>query len=148
MKNQAGCALGWAVAPAARVEDGLEAKGVSEESVWRTWKPYAAFVVAIAAAVWWYNSQSSFAKLNDGKYNCTAVFVNADGKYEVLTDESGQQYAEISATVHNGRLASLTRLTQDQVDALTVRKSGTSHFHATDDPVLHSYNAAACDYSE
>lgn len=123
---------------------------MQEYSIWRTWKPYVAMVVLAVGAAWWYTSQSSFAKLKDGAYACTAVHVNASGKYEVLVDEGGTPYPAISASVRNGRLASMsgdTPMPADQLSSLTVRKSGTSHFHATDDPAMHSYNAVACDYA-
>lgn len=121
-----------------------------ERSIWRTWKPYVALVVLAVGATWWYTSQSSFAKLKDGAYACTAVHVNASGKYEVLVDERGTPYSAISASVRNGRLASLsgaTPIPAAQLSSLTVRKSGNSRFHATDDPTMHSYNAVACDYA-
>lgn len=121
-----------------------------EDSIWRTWKPYAAVVAALAAGIWWYTSQSSFAKLKDGDYNCRAVFVNESGKYQVLVDESGKPYPSISGVIRDGRLAGLSGdspMPADQLSSLTVRKSGTSHFHATDDPAMHSYNAVACDFT-
>ena len=120
-----------------------------EDSIWRTWKPYAAAIAAIAVAIWWYTNQSSFAKLQDGNYSCKAVFVNASGKYQILVDESGTAYPPISAKVSNGRLAGMSGnspMSADQLSSLTVRKSGTSHFHVTDDPAGHSYNAVACDF--
>jgi len=123
---------------------------VSEDSIWRTWKPYAAIAAVVAGAIWWYTSQSSIAKLKDGAYDCQAVFVNESGKYQVLVDEAGDPYPSISATVRSGRLASMsgnTPMPADQLSSLTVRKSGTSHFHVTDDPAMHSYNAVACDYA-
>lgn len=122
---------------------------MSEDSIWRTWKPYAAIVAAVAGAIWWYTSQSSFAKLKDGAYDCQAVFVNESGKYEILVKKSGSPFPPISATVRDGRLASIsgsTAMPTDQLSSLTVRKSGSSKFHVTDDPAMHSYNAVACDY--
>lgn len=126
---------------------------VSQDSIWRTWKPYVAIAVAIpvviGGAFWWYLNESSFARLKDGPYDCRAVFVNASGKYELLVDEAGDPYASISATVRGGALASMsgdTPMPSDQLASLTLRKSGTSHFHVTDDPVAHSYNAVVCDY--
>jgi len=124
--------------------------GMSEDSIWRTWKPYAVAIAAVAAAIWWYTSQSSFAKLKDGDYNCQAVFVNESGKYEVLVDDSGNPYSEISAEIRNGRLTGMSGdspMSADQLSSLTVRKSGTSHFHVTDDPAMNSYNAVACDFT-
>ena len=123
---------------------------MSEDSIWRTWKPYAAMVAVVAGAIWWYTSQSSFAKLKDGDYDCKAVFVNASGKYQIIVDETGSPYPAISATVRDGRLASMsgnTPMPTAQLSSLTVRKNGTSHFHVTDDPAMHSYNAVACDYA-
>lgn len=124
---------------------------MSEDSIWRTWKPYAVIAVVIAGAFWWYTSQSSFANLKDGAYDCRPVFVNESGKYQVLVDEDGNPYPEISATVQGGELVDMsggTPLPSDQLASLTIRKSGTSHFHVTDDPAMHSYNAVACDYAD
>lgn len=123
---------------------------MSENSIWRTWKPYVLIVVLVAGAFWWYSSQASFARLKDGAYDCQAVFVNASGKYEVLVDADGNPYPAISATVRGGALVDMSEdsaLTSGQLASLTVRKHGTSHFHVTDDPALRSYNAAACDYA-
>ena len=123
---------------------------MSEDSIWRTWKPYAVIMALVAGALWWYSSQASFAKLKDGAYDCQAVFVNASGKYEVLVDADGDPYSAISATVRGGALVDMsgdTPLPSDQLASLTIRKHGTSHFHVTDDPAMHSYNAVACDYA-
>ena len=123
---------------------------MSEYSVWRTWKPYAAIAVVAIGAFWWFNNQSSLASLKDGQYDCTAVFVNSSGKYEILVDEAGTPYPPATAMVQGGDLVSLSSasaLTSDQLDALTVKTRGNSHFEATDDPAAHSYNAIACDYA-
>jgi hypothetical protein len=72
------------------------------------------------------------------------------GSTRVIVDEAGNPYPAISATVRNGALVDMageTPLPSDQLASLTLRKSGTSHFHVTDDPAMHSYNAVACDYT-
>jgi len=123
--------------------------GKVDESVWRTWKPYAVIAALAIGGIWWWNSQSSFAALKDGPYNCTAVFVNADGKYEVLVDASGNRmYAD--ATVDDGNLVALSAdsaLSSADLAQLTIKPKGDSHFTATDDPAMHSYNAMACDFA-
>lgn len=124
---------------------------MSEDSIWRTWKPYAVIILIVAGAIWWYTNKSSFAKLKDGDYACKAVFVNDSGKYQILVDKSGAPLPAISATVRDGRLSSLTGVTRmptDQLSSLIVRKSGNSHFYATDDPAGHSFQAIACDHVE
>lgn len=124
---------------------------MDEDSIWRTWKPYAVIVAVVAGAIWWYSSQSSFAKLKDGDYNCRAVFVNASGKYQVIVDDAGNPYPGISATIRDGALVDMAGdmpIPSDQLASLTLRKSGTSHFHVTNDPAIHSYNAVACDYAD
>lgn len=123
---------------------------MSEDSIWRTWKPYAAVAAVIVGVTWWYTSQSSFANLKDGDYDCRAVFVNASGKYQIIADEAGNPYPAISATVRGGALVDMSGdipMPSDQLASLTMTKRGTSHFHVTDDPALHSYNAVACDHA-
>ncbi len=119
------------------------------ESIWRTWKPYAVIAVVGIGALWWWNSQSSFAALKDGTYDCTAVFVNADGKYEVLVDQAGNRmYAD--ATVNDGNVVALSAdnaASAADLATLTIKPKGDSHFTLTDDPALHSYNAIACDFA-
>jgi len=122
---------------------------VAEVSIWQTWKPYAVIVVGGVVAIWWWNSQSSFAALKDGAYNCLGVFVNESGKYEVLVDSSGNRYYG-TATVQGGevvRLAGDNSFSSSELASLTIRTKGDSHFQATDDPAMHSYNAIACDYA-
>ena len=123
---------------------------MNESSVWRTWKPYAAIAVLGIGGIWWWNSQSSFAALKDGAYSCVAVFVNADGKYEMLTDDTGNRmYAD--ATVQDGEVVELAAdqaLSSPDLASLALRSTGDSHFHVTNDPAVHSYNAIACDYAE
>lgn len=119
------------------------------DSIWRTWKPYVAIPVVVGAALWWYSTQASFAVLKDGSYECQPVYVNEAGKYESLVDSAGNAYTG-SATVEDGELVGLVgeeSMSPDQLATLTMRKRGRSHFHVTDEQVLHSYNAAACDYS-
>ena len=122
---------------------------MNETSLWRTWKPYAAIAAIAIGGIWWWNSQSSFAALKDGPYNCTAVFVGEDGKYTVVTDDAGNRmYAD--ATVDDGEVVALSgdnAVSTEQLESLTVRAKGDSHFHITDDPAMHSYNAIACDYA-
>lgn len=122
---------------------------MAEESAWRTWKPYAVIVVLAIAGIWWWSSQSSFAALKDGSYACQGVYVNESNKYEVLVDDAGGSYLG-SARVSGGEVVSLsgdTPLSSAQVTSLTVRTTGDSHFHATDDPAMRMYYAVACDYS-
>lgn len=120
------------------------------ESLWRTWKPYAVIAAVCIGGIWWWSSQSSFAGLKDGSYSCTTVFVNAEGKYEVLTDQAGNRmFAD--ATVSNGNLVKLsadTAMSSANLAKLTIKPKGNSHFAATDDPAMHSYNAIACDFSD
>jgi len=122
---------------------------MSESSVWRTWKPYAVIAALAVGGIWWWNSQSSLAALKDGPYTCTAVFVNADGKYSALTDDAGNRmYAD--AVVDGGEVVSLSAgqtITSVDLASLIVRSKGDSHFHVTDDPAMHSYDAIACDYA-
>lgn len=122
---------------------------MNETSLWRTWKPYAAIAAIAIGGIWWWNSQSTLATLKDGPYNCAAVFVNEDGKYEMLTDDAGNRmYAD--ATVDGGEVVALSAdhaLSTAELASLTVRTKGDSHFHMTDDPAMHSYNAIACDYA-
>ncbi len=120
----------------------------TSESVWRTWKPYAVLAAAAVGVVWWFNSQSPVAGLKDGAYACNAVFVNDAGKYEVLTD--GGEALAATAKVQGGQVIELvasSALTSSELASLTLRKSGSSHFHVADEPATHSYNAIACDYS-
>lgn len=120
------------------------------ESLWRTWKPYAVIAAVCIGGIWWWNSQSSFAGLKNGAYSCTAVFVNAEGKYEVLTDQAGIRMSA-DATVRNGNLVKLsadTAMSSADLTKLTIKPKGNSHFTATDDPAMHSYNAIACDFSD
>lgn len=118
------------------------------ESLWRTWKPYAVIAAVCIGGIWWWNSQSSFAGLKDGSYSCTAVFVNAERKYEVLTDQAGNRMLA-DARVSNGNLVKLsagTAMSSADLAKLTIKPKGNSHFTATDDPAMHSHNAIACDF--
>lgn len=119
---------------------------MSEQSVWNTWKPYAIIGAIAVGGFWWYSDQSSIATLKDGAYACQGVYVNESGKYVVLTREDGSPY-EGSATVRNGEIVTLegdTAMSASEIASLTVRTSGTSHFHVTDDPASKMYNAIAC----
>lgn len=118
------------------------------ESVWRSWKPYAVIAVVTIAAVLWFNSQSSFASLKDGSYECTGVYVNDSGKYEYLTDDAGNRmYAQ--ASIRDGKLVSMSgdggELTSTDLSDLTMRIKGNTHFNVTDDHAVKMYNAVACD---
>lgn len=122
---------------------------MATDSIWRTWKPYAAVVVVVVVGAWWWNSQSPMAQLKDGAYACVGVYVNDSGKYEILTDASGAAF-QGTATIDNGELVYLVGsapVAAEQLASLTMRKSGDSHFHVTDDPAMRMYNAIACDYS-
>jgi hypothetical protein len=122
---------------------------LDDDSIWRTWKPYAGIAAALAGAMWWYTNQSSFATLKNGDYACQAVFVAQDGKYQLGVDEAGNRYPGASATVRGGevvRLAAETEMPAEQVAAMAVLNKGTSHFLITDDPAPHSYWAFACDH--
>jgi len=122
---------------------------MAEDSIWRKWWTYAIIVVLIGGGIWWVTAQTSVLPLKDGRYNCQAVFVNADNKYEILVDSAGNRYPG-EATVRGGKLVGLTgtsAMSSSDVARLTVRSKGDSHFHATDDPAMHSYYAVACDYA-
>jgi hypothetical protein len=122
---------------------------MADQSVWRTWKPYAVLVAIAVAAIWWWNTQSPMAQLKDGSYDCIGVYVNESGKYEILTGSDGASY-QGTATVQGGELVQLSgssSLTASQLASLTMRKTGDSHFHVTDDPAVKMYNAVACDFA-
>ncbi|GAA3538746.1 hypothetical protein AFL01nite_27200 [Aeromicrobium flavum] len=121
---------------------------MGEDSIWRTWQPYVVGAVLVVSGLWWYTTQSSLVALDDGEYACHAVFVNATKQYEMLTDEEGRSLSPIAATVAGGAITALsgpTPFPSQQLARLTVRSQGKSHFHVTDDPAAHSYNAVACD---
>lgn len=122
---------------------------MAEDSIWRKGWTYVIIIGLAVAGIWWFTTQTSALPLKDGSYNCHAVFVNADNKYQILVDSAGSQYRG-QATVRGGKLVSLTggtAMSASEVARLTVRSKGDSHFHATDDPAMHSYYAVACDYS-
>jgi hypothetical protein len=121
---------------------------LSEQSAWKTWKPYAIIGAIAVGGFWWYSTQSSIATLKDGAYVCQGVYVNESGKYEILTKDDGSRY-EGSATVREGDVVTLagdSAMSASQIASLTLRSSGTSHFHVTDDPAVKMYNAVACDF--
>ena len=123
---------------------------MSTDSIWRTWKPYAVIAVLAIAGFWWSNSQSPAVQLKDGVYDCVAVYVNQSNTYEVYVDDSGHQFAGY-ARVQDSEVTSYSApnaLGWRSGADITVRKSGSSHFHATQDPAMHSYDALACDWSE
>lgn len=122
---------------------------MAEESIWRTWKPYVVIGGLAIAGIWWWNTQSPAAQLKDGIYDCQAVFVNASNKYEIYTDGSGASF-DGYARVDGGEVTSYSApnaLGWVNGKSITVRKSGTSSFHATQDPAAHSYDALACEWS-
>ncbi|TNC16591.1 hypothetical protein FHE66_14525 [Georgenia sp. 311] len=101
------------------------------------------------AGIWWWSAQSPAAQLKAGTYDCVAVFVNAANKYELYVDDLGREFTG-HARVQSGEVTSYSTpdtLGWNSGTAITVRKSGTSHFHATQDPAAHSYDALACDWS-
>lgn len=121
---------------------------MSNESVWRTWKPYAVLAALALVGIWWWNNKSPAAELKAGTYDCVAVFVDASNKYVILTD-GGRELTGF-ARVQGGEVTSYSApnaLGWQSGAHITVRKSGTSHFHATQDPAVHSYNALACDWT-
>lgn len=123
---------------------------MSSDSIWRTWKPYAVMAVLAIAGIWWWTAQSPAAQLKDGVYDCVAVFVNQSNKYEVYVDDSGRQFTG-HARVQGGEVTSYSApnaLGWRSGADITVRKSGISRFHATQDPAMHSYDALACEWSE
>lgn len=120
---------------------------MAEDSIWRKGSTYVIIAVLAIAGIWWVTTQTSAVPLKDGLYKCEAVYVNADKKYELLTDASGNYY-QGEATIRGGELVSLTgdtSMNAADLARLTVRAKGSSHFHATDDPAMHSYYAIACD---
>ena len=121
---------------------------MAEDSIWRKGWTYVIIAGLVIAGIWWATTQTLALPLKHGRYSCQAVFVNADNKYEILVDSAGNQYRG-EATVQGGKLVSLTgdtAMSASDVERLTVRSKGDAHFHATDDPAMHSYNAIACDY--
>lgn len=95
-------------------------------------------------------SLSAVTQLKDGTYECLAVFVNQSNKYEIYADDEGRRLTGY-ARIQDGEVTSYSApnaLGWRSGVALTVRKSGSSHFHATQDPAMHSYDALACDWSE
>lgn len=101
---------------------------MTSESIWRTWKPYAVIAVVGVGAIWWWNSQSPAAALDDGSYSCTLVDIGSDGKYSQVTNESGT-LPEGTAEVQNGQVVRIDAaggtLTLDDV---TIQPRGTTHF--------------------
>lgn len=115
-----------------------------------SWRTFAVIAALIVGAVWWWNNQSSVAELKAGTYDCVAVYVNAAGKYEVYVDAAGREFGGYARVV-SGSVTSYSApnaLGWRSGAPLTLKKSGTTHFNATQDPATHSYDALACDWSE
>lgn len=90
------------------------------------------------------------ANLQDGAYNCVAVFVNQENKYELYVDDFGDAFTGF-ARVEGGEVVSYSApnaLGWREGVTISVRKSGSSRFHATQDLASHSYDALACEWSE
>lgn len=119
---------------------------VDDASIWRTWKPYAIIFVLGMGAWWWWNSQSHAAASEDGNYQCQLVFVNAEGRYEALTDDSGAT-VERSATVSANEVVELEGVPASDLARLGKRNEGVRHFLLSDDFAAHSFNALACDFT-
>jgi len=68
----------------------------------------------------------------------------------LYVDDDGREFTGY-ARVQNGEITSYSApnaLGWLSGVELTVRKSGSSQFHATQDPAIHSYDALACDWAE
>lgn len=122
---------------------------MNEDSIWRKGWTYVILTAVAIAGIWWVATQTSALPLKDGDYSCQAVFVNEETKYEIVVDAEGGGYPGY-ATVQAGELSALggdSDMNDSDLARLTVRTKGSSHFHVTDDPAMHSYYAMACDYS-
>lgn len=87
--------------------------------------------------------------LRTGAYDCVAVFVNETGKYELYVDDAGREFTGF-ARVQDGEVTSYSApnaLGWRSGADIAVRSAGRKHFHATQDPAVHSYDALACDWS-
>lgn len=116
--------------------------------LWKTWKPYAVVAIVAFGALWWWNAASPYATLKAGTYDCVAVYVNLEGKYELLVAD-GRSF-EGHARVEEGKVASYS--TPNVLEWSTdtqpiVRSKGTTKFHATQEQVVRGYNALACEWA-
>ncbi|WP_298945007.1 hypothetical protein [uncultured Microbacterium sp.] len=81
-----------------------------------------------AGALWWWNSQSPAAALDDGSYACTLVDIGSDGKYTQVTSESGT-LSEGTAEVQNGKVVRIDAAGGSlALNDLTIQPRGTTHF--------------------
>ena len=116
---------------------------------WKTWKPYAIIVAVAVVGSWWWNAMSPYATLKAGEYDCVAVYVNREGKFQLLVD--GNQSFTGYARVESGVVTSYSTpnvLGWSSGRSTTVRSKGTKNFHATQDPASHSYEALACEWAK
>jgi len=123
---------------------------LNEDSIWRTWKPYAAIAAVLAGGIWWHLNLSSFATPRDGLYKCQPVFVASDGKYQIPVDSEGNYLPMSSATVRDGALVSfdgVSDIAPDRLSSVSLRSKGISHFHFPDSVSPRGYYAVACDYA-
>ena len=101
---------------------------MTSENPWRTWKPYAVIAIVAAGALWWWNSQSPIAALNDGTYACELVDIGSDGKYSVVTDSSGT-IPEGTAEVLDGVVVQISAAGGSwPLSDVTIQPRGTSKF--------------------
>lgn len=107
-------------------------------------------VVVVIAGAWWYNTQSSLVGMSDGIYDCNAVYVNADDKYQII--ERGGQTFEGSLTVSNGKV---TRLSEPAIlgwvdkNDLVYKTKGRKRVRVTDSKTYESnHYALACERQE
>jgi len=123
---------------------------MSTDALWRTWRRWVVIAVIVAASTSCSSTQSATAQLKAGVYDCVAVFVNQSGKYEMYVDDAGSQFTGF-ARVQGGEVTSYSAPNalgwRSDVE-IVVRKSGSSRFHATQDPAAHSYDALACEWAE
>lgn len=116
--------------------------------LWKTWKPYAFLAVGAIVGTWWWTTLSPIAGLKAGTYDCVAVYVNSQGKFELLVAD-GRSFAG-HARVESGAVTSYSvpdvlgwKSGADDI----IRSKGTKKFHATQEQAVHSYNALACEWS-
>lgn len=113
----------------------------------RKWMWIVGGILAVVGGIWWYNTESSFAPLTDGVYSCQAVYVNAEGKYQVLADDNNQRFSG-NARIEGGEVVSVSApavLGWPNQPDWTVTNSGRNDFRITE-PDSYSQNryALAC----
>jgi hypothetical protein len=125
---------------------------MTDDDAWRKMKPFAiaaGAIAVLAGTAWWYFNMSSFVALKDGRYSCVEVFVGEDGKYTILTDDSGNEITA-RAKVMDNQVVALKgggqELTPDGLENVFVKRRGNEHFHVTGEQVVSQYNAMACDF--